>query len=289
MLPVAVYEILSEGNDLVTRNYRIEVSAANGEKLGAVDILDDEDMKYVVGVDRQDLLQCDVEERDMDAIFRHIIENRVTLNLATTEKRHREGGRREGMRQETSEGLQGSGSLVGLKRDTPSMFSDDDSSTEASDAATYGREDRRQFWLRLCSKMHRMAGRGFRTVVMFEGDEDFLYTRPDRYFSTAEPEERFQDIDIVFNSMDLGNRETTVLRVPGSVVWTWLPSHDLDLAHVVRRQRFGKWLISQLRIQYTILGSYHMELLSMNRELTRDQSKIKYFSAKLQGQSNKPE
>lgn len=285
LLPVAVLEILSEGTEVVTRKYRIEVSAANGEKLGTVDIEDDEDLKYVIGSERKDLLNCDVEERDMSEIFRHIIENRIQLNLATQEKRHREGGRREGMRQESAPVTAGTGSLVGLLRDTPSMYSDDDSSTEASDAVTYGREDRAGYWLRLFSKMHRMSGRGFRTVVMLEGEEEFLFTRPDRYFSTADIEDRFGEVDVVFNSMDLSNRSTTVMKIPGHVIWDWLPKDELDLAHVVRRERFGKWLISQLRMQYSILGGYHFELLGMDRELCRDQVQVTYYSSKLQGRN----
>jgi hypothetical protein len=283
LLPVAVLEILSEGTEVVSRKYRIEVSAANGEKLGTVDIEDDEDMKYVVGVDRKDLLNCDVEERDMYEIFRHIIENRIQLNLATQEKRHREGGRREGMRQESQEVQAGSGSLVGLIRDSPSMYSDSDSSTEASDAATYGREDRATYWLRLFSRMHRMSGRGFRTVVMFEGEDEFLFTRPDRFFSTADVEDRFSEIDVVFNSMDLSSRITTVLKIPGHIIYDWLPRDELDLAHIVRRERFGKWLIAQLRMQYSVLGAYHLGLLGLDRELCRDQMQITYYSAKLQG------
>eukprot|EP00602_Paraphysomonas_sp_CaronLab_P011994 CAMPEP_0185044868 /NCGR_PEP_ID=MMETSP1103-20130426/43671_1 /TAXON_ID=36769 /ORGANISM="Paraphysomonas bandaiensis, Strain Caron Lab Isolate" /LENGTH=241 /DNA_ID=CAMNT_0027585145 /DNA_START=540 /DNA_END=1262 /DNA_ORIENTATION=- len=219
LLPVTVYEILSEGPGVVSRNYRIEVSANNGEKLGDVDIVDDYDLKLVIGVDRwRDFLNCDADERDMNAIFRFIIENRIMLNLAATEKK-REGGRREGISQQISSDNIGGGSVVMLQRDSPSMYSESEGSTTASDSGTYGRQDRKEYWLRIYSQRHRMSGRGFRTVVMFEGDNPFIYHRPDRYFSTASVEERFQEIDVVFDTQDISSRKTTVLRVSGSDVW----------------------------------------------------------------------
>ena len=91
-LPVVVLEILNEGPGLVQRRYRIELSANNGEKIGAVDIIDDDDLSAVVGFSMKHLLQCDVDDRDMDAIFSYIMEDRLILNLMSTDRGEREGG-----------------------------------------------------------------------------------------------------------------------------------------------------------------------------------------------------
>jgi hypothetical protein len=284
LLPVCVLEILSEEAGFVQRNYRIQISANNGEKLGDVDIIDDNDLKMVIGVEKMHLLHCDPDERDMNQIFKYIIENRILLNLANADKKVKQGGRREGVR--VGGMSSGPGSMIVLQRDTPDMFPDSTGSTDTSSGVPGGRVDRGKYWVRLISKRHRTSGRAFRTVALFECDDEMLSRRTNDFFSSAPLSKRFEQIDVVFNTQDLNSRETTILRVSGQDIWEWLPRDPLDLAHIVRRQRFGKWLIEQIRIQYSALGAYHLQLHGMDREFTRQQEVVTYFSHKLQRRLN---
>jgi hypothetical protein len=267
-LPVVVLEILNEGPGLVERKFRIELSANNGEKIGAVDIIDDDDLTAVVGFKMKHLLQCDVDDRNMDAIFTYVMEDRLILNLMGTDRGDREGGRRTAMLTEKTKKKGGieTGQVLDLQRDTPSMFGDSDGSTTDSDGSTALTDDKKKYWVRLFTKRHRMAGRGFRTTVMFEGDNEQLYYRPDRYFDGATAHERLEELDITFNSEDLRTREVTYLTVTGEDLMEWMPDDPLSLAHALRRERFGKFLVESLHMRYTVLGDYDMYLTGMDRE-----------------------
>ena len=269
-LPVVVLEILNEGPGLVERKYRIELSANNGEKLGAVDIIDDDDLTAVVGYKKKDLLMCEVDDRDMDTIFSYVMEDRLILNLMGTERAEgdRDGGRRAALltQKKKKRGSIETGQVLELQRDTPSMFGDSDGSTTDSDGSTALSDDKKKYWVRLFTKRHRMAGRGFRTTVMLEGDTEALYYRPDRYFDGATAHERLEELDITFNSEDLRTREVTYLTVSGEDLLEWMPDDPLSLGHALRRERFGKFLVESLYLRYTVVGKYDMYLTGMDRE-----------------------
>lgn len=263
-----VLEILNEGPGLVERKYRIELSANNGEKIGTVDIIDDDDLHAVVGCDMRHLLNCEIDDRDMDAIFDYVLEERLILNMMGTERAFLEGGRRSGVfteKQKKRGGIETS-QVLELQRDTPSMFGDSEGSTTDSDGSTALSDDKKKYWVRLYTKRHRMAGRGFRTTVMFEGDHEQLYYRPDRYFDGATAHERLAELDITFNSEDLRTREVTYLTVSGEDLMEWMPDDPLSLTHKVRRERFGKFLVESLYMRYSAIGRYDMYLTGMDRE-----------------------
>ena len=271
---MVVLEILNKSPGLVDRRYRIELSANNGEKIGAVDILDDDDLHAVVGNQKKHLLQCEVDDRDMDAIFNHIMEERLILNMMGTEREQSEGGRRRGImskRMRTRSGIE-TGQVLDLQRDTPSMFGDSEGSTTDSDGSTGISLDKKKYWVRLFTKRHRMAGRGFRTTVMLEGDDEQLYTRPDRYFEKVEARERLLDLDVTFNSEDLATRHVTYLTVAGEDLLEWMPDDPLSLAHMLRRERFGKFLVECLYMRYTAVGNYDMYLKGLDREKCNSRS-----------------
>jgi hypothetical protein len=269
-LPVVVLEILNEGPGLVDRKYRIELSANNGEKIGTVDILDDDDLNAVVGFEKKHLMMCEVDDRDMETIFSYIMEERLILNLMGTERGagDRDGGRRTAMMtaKAKKKGGRELGQVLELQRDTPSMFGDSDGSSSDSDGSTALSSDRKKYWLRLFTKRHRMAGRGFRTTVMFEGDNEQLFTRPDRYFDMESVEDRLEEMDITFNSEDLRTREVTYLTVSGADLWDWMPKDHLSLGHALRRERFGKWLVQNIYMRYSAIGKYDLYLTGMDRE-----------------------
>ena len=111
-----------------------------------------------------------------------------------------------------------------------------------------------------------MAGRGFRTTVMLQGDDERLYDRPDRYFDGATARERLADLDVTFNSEDIRTREVTYLTVSGEDLMEWMPNDPLSLAHSLRRERFGKFLLESLYMRYSVIGKYDMYLTGMDRE-----------------------
>lgn len=81
-LPIAVREITSHGPGLVRKHFRIEVSTHIGTNIGNVDILDTyDDLRDVIGKKGLFLLDGPQDQWDMDKIFRHIIQERVIVDI----------------------------------------------------------------------------------------------------------------------------------------------------------------------------------------------------------------
>jgi hypothetical protein len=82
-LPICVKEILTQGPGLVTRTYRVEISANNGIIMGSADIADDpEDMRLVVGrADAIRLLPTLKKYWKLGSIFEHVVKERVVLDM----------------------------------------------------------------------------------------------------------------------------------------------------------------------------------------------------------------
>ena len=337
--------MLNDSPGRVDRHYQIQIMANNGEKLGEADIVDDEDLKYVLGVKMKHLLEVDMEERDMSTIFNYIINERIIINLLHIANRTiKSDGRREGVRvnieqqisstnllndkeknedenedeeeseQNDSNSQSNSNStseknkkknvkknnntnnntgVIIIQRDKPSDFDDDDISTEDSDRhrSSYTFNHSKYYWLRIYSHRHRLSGRSYRTVIIFISKNQLLEKHSNIYFQRNSIESLLMnEIDVIFNTQDLnGKKQTIILKVAGKDIWKWLPNqmkdrleiNCLSLDHKIRRERFGKWLLEQLRIQYSVLGDYHLELFGMDKELTRNQEVIQYVKHNL--------
>jgi hypothetical protein len=271
LLPVVVLEILSTGPGLVYRHYRIEISANNGETMGFVDIWDDKDMKLVIGKEKyKELLKPDHDDRDLQAIFSYIIQERISINLMSYERNQKEGGRRKGMAVGEDVAGTDAGAIVTIIRDNPDDFPieevESDSETEDNDTVP-----QKKVWLRLHSCRHIMSGRMFSTLVLFEGYNEYLFSKTNYYFHTASPQQRFSELEVVFKSFDTRSKQTTILRIPGSAVYNWLPKDvKIDFCHKVRRDKFGVYLIENLRLKYTISGGYNLELFNLSKDLLHE-------------------
>jgi hypothetical protein len=312
-LPVIILEILSEGPGKVDRHFRIQVMANNGEKLGEADIVDDHDLKLVLGSQMKHLLQCDIEDRNMSEIFQYILQERIIINLLSIVKKVTASGRREGMRMEAAitndpdHEEDSRGSVVILKKDSLLDFDESEASTDDDDDDGDGDGDgdendedqnglthlslhypssTKYYWLRIYTTRHRMSGRGYRTVIILLSLNPLIISHSNNYFQRNSKFKKLQElfekneIKIIFNTNDLNGQKRTIrLFLRGKDCWKWLPKEiqeNMKLTSSVKREKFGKWLCEQLRIQYRVMGDYVLELYGMDKELTRDQRVIEY-------------
>jgi hypothetical protein len=311
-LPVIILEILSEGSGRVDRHYCIQVMANNGEKLGEADILDDQDLKLVLGYQMKHLLECDIEDRNMSEIFQYILQERIVINLLSIVKKVTASGRREGMRIEavtataagaaaTEERDDSRGSVVILQKDSPSVF---DESDESTDDESDNDDDNTRLserhpspascqWLRIFTTRHRISGRGYRTVVIFSSPNPLIASHTNNYFQRYSVRHLFEsnELTVIFNTNDLNGKKATIrLFVTGRDVWRWLPKEiqeTVKLTSSVKREKFGRWLCEQLRIQYSVMGDYVLELYGMEKEQTRDQRVIEYGRGRERGRATR--
>lgn len=254
--------MLSTGPGMVYRHYRIEISANNGSSMGTVDIKDEDDLKLVVGKEHAHMLAMEPDERNLTEIFRHIVQNRVILNIAPSNRKERLGGRREGIMKTGGQ----AGSVLSLQRDDPAVFSVIDESSTVGVPSAPPSISPNPFWVRLFSKRHFMSGRQFRTLVMLMGPDEDMFKYPDKYFSKGPLKNIFDDLEVVFKSQDQLSKETATLRLDAEDVYKWLPQDfPMDLGHKFRRARFGNYLIENLRMKYAVLGDYHLELFNMSK------------------------
>lgn len=263
MLPVEVLEILSTGPGAVYKHYRIEITANNGEPLGFVDIRDEDDLKLAVGKDNyQQLLFPRSGDRDMQEVFKFVVENRIILNLLSTERKTRIDGRRVG----AATTAVGNGSLVSLIRDSPDafVFEEPDSDSEAGSRI---KKENGKHWLRLFSSRHKVSGQLFSTLILFESKNVFIQSRTNYFFSSAPIEQRFKEMDLVIKSFDLRRKVMNVLRIKGEYVFEWLPKGvKVDFMHIVRREKFGKYIWDNIRLKYSPTGHYSLELFLLPKE-----------------------
>lgn len=274
LLPVYVKEILSEGPGVATRKFRIEMFSANKISMGYADIANEEDLRRIVGNSHLFLVEADDSERDIYAIFSHIVNHRLSLNMLNLSIQN---GRRTGRRNAISKGKGDASaiSLMNLKRDDVVVKDTDQKDMQSDSGSDSDEEEEREdgflsekpgrVWLRLLSRRHTMSGRGVSTMVMFEGDVKQMYDRPDIFFQRATAEERLLNLDVCFKTVDLYTKETHVLRMAGPQILAWLPAdYKLDLSSKFRRAKFGSYLIENLRLRYTILGDFYLALFNMH-------------------------
>jgi hypothetical protein len=81
-LPVVVKEVVSDGPNIATRSYCLEVYSNSGLKLGAADIPDIDDLERVIGYKfSEGFMKGDLAQWDYQAIFKHIVHERLILDL----------------------------------------------------------------------------------------------------------------------------------------------------------------------------------------------------------------
>ena len=278
LLPVIVKEVLSEGPGIVNRKYSIEIFSNNRISMGSIDISNDEDMRRVVGMKNLDMLDGPEAFRDYHAIFTMIVKERLHLSMMAVPTRSQKmKGRREGLSKKiAAKGTTGDGVVIGTAGSVISLQRDDVIVTETAQKGIEGDSDSdideqerqarlsvkpQRVWLRLHTNRHKMSGRHFRTLVMFECEDPLMYRRPDVYFQSKPWKDRLCELTICFKSLDSITKELYELRVHGYEVASWVPVNlKVDLGHKFRRGKFGQYLIDNLRLRYSIVGTYYLAL-----------------------------
>lgn len=281
VLPVVVKEVLSEGPGVVNRKYSIEIFSNNRVSMGAIDIANTEDMKRVVGMKNEELLDGPEAQRDNHALFSFIVQERLHLSMMVAPSRSQKAqGRRDGLsRKIAAKGTEGEGVVIGTAGSIISLQRDDVIVTETaqkgvdnesdSDLDEYDAGDKKDLriprvWLRLYTRRHKMSGRHFRTLVMFESQDPLMYQRSDVFFQTDTWEAKLSTLVIAFKSEDSLTKEGYELRVNGYEVIPWIPVNlRVDLGHKFRRGKFGQYMIENLRLRYSIVGTYYLALFNM--------------------------
>jgi hypothetical protein len=280
-MPVVVTEVLGEGPGVVNRKYRIEIFSNNRVSMGTIDIANQEDLKRVVGAKHVDLLEPPESERDYFAIFSYIVKERLQLSMMTSaprpgsaEKRRQGMSKKIAQRGEQGEGvvIGTAGSVISLQRDDiihvesaqRAAHSDDESNSDDEDDIDSLDNRHHRIWLRLFQRRHKMSGRHFRTLVLFESNFEEMYQRPDLFFQSGSLVSKLSVVDVCFKSYDTLTKEIFELRVPGYEISQWLPINlKVDLGHKFRRGKFGLYLIENLRLRYSIDGKYYLALFNM--------------------------
>lgn len=276
-----VKEVLSEGPGVVNRKYSIEIFSNNRISMGSIDIANAEDMKRVLGMKNLYLLDGPEALRDFHTLFSVIIKERLHLSMMTAPSRsQKQKGRREGLSKKiAAKGFEGEGVVIGTAGSIISLQRDDVIVTETAQRGVDGDSDsdldeyeKRQrdevhglrIWLRLFSRRHKMSGRHFRTLVMFENEDPLMYKRPDVYFQTDTWQNRLSGVTVCFKSLDTLTKTVYELKIKGHELTPWIPVNlTVDLRHKFRRGKFGQYLIENLRLRYSIVGTYYLALFNM--------------------------
>ncbi len=280
LLPVEVKEVLNEGAGVVNRKYRIEIFSNNRISMGCIDIANIEDMRRVVGNKNTQLLEGPESLRDFHALFSFIVKERLQLSMMTTDLNMRTAsGKRRGMLKKIApKGMEGEGTVIGtagsvisLQRDDvivketaqKGFESEEDSDNEVGDQE-FDTKNKPRIWIRLYAKRHKMSGRHFRTLVMFEGEFEQMYKRPDIFFQSQDWQVRLNALVVCFKSVDTMTKQVLELRVNGYEICPWIPvTLRVDLGHKFRRGKFGQYLIENLRLRYSVMGTYYLALFNM--------------------------
>jgi hypothetical protein len=97
-LPVCIKEIVSEGPGIAFREYRIEVSANSGIKMGHTNIKNDDDLKDVVGPRfSKHLLSGHPNNWNLALAFKFIVQERMKLDTQPKKSKKHNKGRRDGI------------------------------------------------------------------------------------------------------------------------------------------------------------------------------------------------
>lgn len=244
--------------------------------MGYADIVDDDDMRRVVGLDRSDLVEGQRNEWDLPKIFEYIVRERMTLDMLPAEKttQKKKTYTRDGQWIK-SETQVITGSLISLMREEVPVTSLDDSNLSLTDTSSVvldkdaSDEPNKRFWIRIYTKTHRLCGQLLRTLVLIEGDVEELYTQPNAFFKAfstnnfAASKLALSDLTIKFRSKNCITRVTHDLRMSGDEILRWLPDFfPLDLTSKFRRAMFGRFLFDNLLIKYNNHGGYDLDLIN---------------------------
>lgn len=279
LLPVVVKEVLSEGPGVVNRKYSIEIFSSNRISMGAIEIANAEDMRRVVGAKNSALLEGPEALRDYHMIFNIIVKERLHLSMMVPPSHSQKSGRRVGLSKKiAAKGAIGEGVVVGTAGSIISLQRDDAIVTETAQKGVEADSDsdldeeyrerdnphKRRVWLRLFSRRHKMSGRHFRTLVLFEGEDPLMFTRSDIFFQNDTWQNVLSTLTVAFKSEDTLTKEVFELNVKGCEIIPWLPVNlKVDLCHKFRRGKFGQYMLENLRLRYSIVGTFYLALFNM--------------------------
>lgn len=293
LLPICVKELLTPGPGLVRRLYRVEVSANNGLLMGSAEIADnEEEFRRLLGRGSPpDLLAGPRKQWKLGAIFAYIVSDRMILDMMPAHKRggNQKEHRREGLMaphkehehpKHATDNMDVTGSLITLIRDPPpnteeqaEQFDENDEIQTERPAYRPGSRNpklfanqsmtgERVYWKRIHTRTHRLTGRTFLSLVIFQSNNLLFGEKPDVYFKMVHGLDCLNDLNILFRCKDTWSKDVVSLFITGPELREWLPkSYVVDLTTKFRRDKFGAYLLQYLALKYHENEDFEMYLI----------------------------